>query len=453
MNERRTTRALAARRAFLLGSTGLLAGCSIFNGDFLDDWFGTNKTPIPGKREAVLAGSHALDVDPADASPVTLPPPVANADWAQPGGSLTHAMGNLQAGSVLIEAWHGDIGVGGGYRRKLTSTPLVADGRVYTMDSDANVAAFDLQTGSRLWRTDTQAKTSRSTNIGGGITSHGGIVYAATGRGDLVAIDGAKGGITWRAVLAMPARSAPSWANGLLYVVTVDDQVLAMSDKDGSKVWAYQATNASTSLLGQPAPAVSDGLVVAGFGSGDLAALRADSGVVVWTDSLALASGRASVANLSAIHGMPVIDRGVVYAIGLGGLMLSLDLRSGRRLWERAIGGSETPWLAGDWIFVLTADQQLVCLRRADGHVRWVSDLPRYGNPEKLRNPITWTGPLLAGGRLVLAGDNKQAMAVSPVDGKVLGTHTLSGPASVPPVLASGALLLITDNGDLLALR
>ena len=44
--------------------------------------------------------------------------------------------------------------------------------------------------------------------------------------------------------------------------------------------------------------------------------------------------------------------------------MVCLDLRSGRRLWEREVGGSETPWLAGDWLFVQTLDQSLQDLVR-----------------------------------------------------------------------------------------
>jgi outer membrane protein assembly factor BamB len=450
--------AAATRRGLLrlsatVASTVALTGCSLFNGDLLDDWFGAHKDPLPGKREPVLASSHALDVDPAFKTPVTLPAPDVNAEWPQPGRNPQHLIGNLATSGRLAEAWRGDIGVGGGYRRKLTATPLVADGRVFTMDSDANVAAFDLRSGARLWRCDTRGEDDRSTNVGGGISSHGGFVYAATGRAEILAIDAAHGGIKWRKPLAMAARSAPTWVDGLLYIATIDDQMLAVSDKDGSQVWSYQATNAVTSVLGQPAPAFGDGIVVGGFGSGDVAALRADTGVVVWTDSLAAGSGRSNIANLSAVHALPVIDQGVVFAIGLGGLILANDLRSGRRLWERDIAGTDTPCVAGDWIFLITADQQIVALARVDGQVRWVGQLPRYQNAAKQRDPIIWTGPVLTGQRLVAVGDNGEAVAIDPTSGEVTGSHKLSGPASVAPIVAAETLLVVSDDGQLLALR
>jgi outer membrane protein assembly factor BamB len=321
------------------------------------------------------------------------------------------------------------------------------------MDSDARLAAFDLGHGGRLWDVDTQGPHNRSTNVGGGITSQAGRLYAATGRGDVLAVDAATGKTLWRNTLDAPARSAPTWSDGLLYVVTLDGQIVALSDKDGSRAWNYQAGNPETSVLGAPAPAVANGLVVAGFGSGDLICLRAPTGAVVWADNLGAANGRNSLANLSAIHGLPVIDAGRVFAIGLGGLMLSLDLRAGRRLWLREIAGSETPWLAGDFLFLITADQQLVALTRDGGQVRWVSQLPRYRNMEKLRDPVLWTGPVMAGSRLLLAGDNGQLLTADPANGRLGTPLDLQHPVSVPPIVAGGALLMVTDDAQLLALR
>ena len=43
--------------------------------------------------------------------------------------------------------------------------------------------------------------------------------------------------------------------------------------------------------------------------------------------------GRVTATDLSSIRGAPVIDGGTVYAVGLGGLIVAIDLRSGRRVW------------------------------------------------------------------------------------------------------------------------
>jgi outer membrane protein assembly factor BamB len=445
--------ALIGRRAALLLSAGALAGCSVFNGDIFDDWFGTSKKPLPGKREPVLATQPGFAVDPNPAVQVTLPPMTANADWPQMGGDATHAMGHLATSGRLTEAWRADIGDGGGYRRRLTAQPVVAAGHVFTMDSDANVDAFDLRNGARIWRTETRAKKNRSTNLGGGIAWNNGTVYVSTGRADVLALDAAKGSVRWRVQIDMPARSAPTFADGRLHVTTIDDRLITLSADDGHRMWAYQAANPQTSVLGAAAPAVKDGLVVAGFGTGALITLRADTGAVAWSESLAGTGGRSSLVDLSAVQGMPVIDRDRVFAVSLGGIMLSLDLRTGRRLWERDVASSQTPWVVGDWIFLISTDQQLAAMSREDGRVQWLTDLPRWKNTKKQRDPVEWIGPILTHERLIVASNNNQALTVDPFTGVISGQHKLPGPASVSPVVASGMLFLVSDDGTLIALH
>lgn len=434
------------RRTALLAPLAL-GGCSV-----LDNLFGSSKDPLPGRREQVGLTRRGLEVDPADTRTITLPPAADVPVWPQPGGGPAHVGGHV-AVPGFNPAWRASIGTGGGYRRKVTAQPIVIPGRAVTMDSDGLVSAIDMQNGSRIWRTDTQGEKDRSTNVGGGVSYADGTVFATTGRAEIMGLDAASGAIKWRSPLGAPARSAATVADGRLMVLTLDDRVQAFTAANGERQWNYQAATSATTLFGQAAPAYSDGLLVAGFGSGDLVALRADTGALAWTDSLASARGRGSLVDLSGVRALPVIDGGRVFAIGGGGLMVSLDLRSGRRLWEREIGGLQTPWLAGEWIFVQTLDETLAAIGRDDGRVRWVSDLPRYDDPEKRRDPLFWTGPVLAGGKLILAGSNGFAFSVDPRTGRVLGKAELRDAASVAPVAAAGTLLVVTDDGTLQAFR
>jgi outer membrane protein assembly factor BamB len=443
------------RRAALLGTLGIstltgLSGCGIW-----DEWFGATKPPLPGRRETVMAVRRGMSVDEGGDRRITLPPPVRNAGWPQAGGNPAHMMGHLAASERLSRAWSADIGKGGGYRRKILAQPVAADGLVYMMDSDAVVSAFSIDTGSRAWRVDTKDEDADSTNIGGGMAISGGVLYAVNGLADLVALDAKTGKQRYRQNLPSPPRSAPTVADGRLFFTTIDDRLLALAAEDGRQLWTYQSRISQTAMLGQPAPAYADGIVIAGFGSGDLVALRAESGGIAWSDSLGAARARTAIVDLSAIRGMPVISNGRIYVIGVGGLMAALDLRAGRRLWSREVGGTETPWLAGDWLFVLSSEQQLAAINTTDGRIAWVTDLPRWEDEEKSKDPIHWVGPVLAGDRLVVAssGGEREALAVSPYTGKILGRQSLSGNASLTPVVAAGTLFQITDDATLVALR
>jgi outer membrane protein assembly factor BamB len=80
--------------------------------------------------------------------------------------------------------------------------------------------------------------------------------------------------------------------------------------------------------------------------------------------------------------------------------------------------------------------------------------LPRLEDPDEPTSaPITWTGPILVGDRLLLAGSNGEALAMSPYNGEILGRIELSGPVLIPPVVADGTVFILTENADLLAYR
>ncbi len=417
---------------------------------FSDD---ADKKVLPGKREAAL-GNVASDMAQADSAhlpPIIVPPVVRNADWPQPGGVPTHVMGNLAGG--FKPAWTARIGVGGGYRAKLTAQPVVLGGRVFTMDTTALVSAFDLRTGEPLWQRVTQAKDSRSSNIAGGIVAGAGVVYVVTGRGDALALAADSGKVVWRSELAMPARSLPTLGDGRLYVGLIDGRLVALDIHGGRQLWSYQASEAPLIVLGQPAPAYAEGLVVAGFASGEVTALRADTGSLAWTDNLGAGGGRSASTDVSSVHATPVIEGGTVYAVGLAGLTVALDLRSGRRVWERSIGGGQMPWLAGDWIYMVDNDQQLLAMTRSEGRVRWVADLPHYTNEKKHTGPLFWSGPALVNYRLVMTGDRGQVLYANPVTGVVTGGLDLPAAGAVPPVVASGTVLILSDDGTLTALR
>ena len=206
-------------------------------------------------------------------------------------------------------------------------------------------------------------------------------------------------------------------------------------------------------ILGASSPAAAQGTVVAGFSSGELNAYRYENGQNLWQDALARTSISTSVTQLSDIDADPVIDSGRVYAVGQGGRMVAIELITGQRVWEINVAGISTPWVAGDWIFVVTDDARLLALSRTTGGIRWMTQLTRYRDAKDKKGRIDWVGPILAGDRLVLANSAGQIVYVSPTDGRVLTTQDTRMPVSLQPIVANNTLYVLHDNGQLTAWR
>jgi outer membrane protein assembly factor BamB len=316
------------------------------------------------------------------------------------------------------------------------------------------VRAFDARTGAQAWVTQTpDIRGDEPALYGGGIAYDKGRIFASNGLGYVAALDERNGGVIWKVRPGGPLRGAPSVGLGAVYVVSQDNQIYSLSETDGSTNWSQAASLEIAGIFGSASPAVGQGTVVAGFSSGELNAYRYENGRQVWSDALQRTSISTSVSSLSDIDADPVIDSGQVFAVGQGGRMVAMDLVTGQRIWELNIAGIDTPWVAGDWVFVITDEDKLLCISRLNGHVRWINQLPQWIKPKSKKGEVDYSGPILAGGRLIVTGTNGSIINVDPTTGAFQSQTSVGAPISLSPVVANSTLYILDDRGRLLAYR
>jgi len=433
-----------------LAAASILAGCGI-----LGESRGPKGTPTLGERIPVLSGEAAVEVDAELADiPVTVPAAAVNAEWTHSGGSASRTLGHVSLGASPAPAWSVSVGQGSSSNVRLGAAPVIGDNRIYVMDTQAVVRAISPDNGAVIWQRQlTSPQASARTLFGGGVTFSGGRLYAVNGAGDAAALDAATGNIVWQVRPGGPLRGSPTVGGDTVYVVSQDNQLFALNTASGEQRWAVSGSAESSGVFGVASPAFAQSTVVAGYSSGELSAYRYENGQEVWSDALARTTVTTQVHALTDIDADPVVDQGRVYAIGQGGRMVAVELNTGQRLWELSIAGIGMPWVAGDWIFVITDQAQLIAIARATGRVRWISQLQRWRDQEDRRGTITWRGPVLAGGRLVLVNTLGQIVFASPADGSVQATVAGRAPISLPPVVANDTLYILDDAGRLTAYR
>ncbi|RIV89294.1 PQQ-binding-like beta-propeller repeat protein [Aurantiacibacter zhengii] len=451
MNLRRPNRTWATRIAAPLMALAL-AGCAggLFGGGKDDD-----ETPTNGNRIPILSRiATDISADPALANvTVVVPTATTNETWPQAGGNAAKVAGHVTLSNNPARAWTASIS-GTTKTRRLAASPVVGAGKLFVVDTQAEIHAFDAQTGARRWRHQIEVTGDlEDATFGGGAAYNEGRVYATNGVGDVVALDAETGAEIWRVKPAGPLRGGPTIAFNEVFVMTQDNQVFALRTEDGAIVWQRAAASGQSGVFGVAAPAAAQGTVVAGFSTGELVAYRYENGRELWSDALARTSISTQVGTLTDVDADPIIDQGRVYALGQGGRMAAYELLTGQRIWELTLAGISTPTVIGEWVFTLTDEAQLLAIQRGTGRIRWITQLDRWRDAEDREGPIFWTGPVLASGRLWVASSRGYVKSLDVMTGEVFDFTRLDDGVSLPPVVANNMLYILDDKGRIHAYR
>ncbi len=408
---------------------------------------------LPGEREAIRPAETGEAVEVAAVPPLAIPQPQQNANWGHLNGNPTHLAPSVVLNTQLARQWSVSLGQGSSRRARLVSSPVVSDGRVFALDAAAQLTAVSTA-GDVLWRTNLTPEGERGTEgFGGGIAAERGLLVVTTGFGEVLRLDPATGGILWRAEAEGAFRAAPTLAEDKVIAVARGDLAYGVDLESGTIDWRIQGVGQGAGLVGGASPAVRGPLAVLPFQSGEVRATLVRNGLTVWT--AAVTGGRRDLARsrISDISGDPVIDNDVVYVSNQAGRLVALDRRNGARLWTEQDGAYGPALVVGDSLFVVSDASELLRVSARDGTVLWRKALPTFQNPQRERGPITHFGPLLAGGRLIVASSDRLLRSFDPTTGTPLGDISLPGAATAQPAIAGGVLYVVTDNGTLHALR
>ncbi len=483
-----TTVTRVLKTALVLGLAASLASCASARRLIpfgLGDTDEPQATASEGERISILSFEQQL----APAAGLAgrdffLPGPVAATAWPLPGGTVENSIEHVIAAPEFAVAWRRRIGAGSADRRQVMAPVVAEGGRVFVMDGESTVTAVDAGTGAIVWKVDVKPDGreasggasvfglpvpfvpgtgggSLSGGFGGGVAVGGGKVFVASGYRTMSALDAATGAVLWTQAVDVPLHGAPTVAGNRVYVVDVDNQIIAFNTTTGLQDWSYRGIVEPARILRASSPAVSGDTVIAPFSSGEVVALRASNGQPVWNQVLSRTSRTSALSEIRDIAGRPVISRGFVYAVSHSGVLQSMDIRTGQPKWTLPVAGVNAPLPAGDVVYVVSKSGELTVVNRDTGAVYWTRDLNEgrvrqegglFGLFDRTVRP-EWSGPILASNRLVLVNSDGEAVAFDPKTGAQTATLNLGAPAYIAPAAYNGALYVLTDDGELVSIR
>ena len=413
-----------------------------------------------GETDVILPGER-FDIRPQQnivnqSLPISLPGQVANAAWTHRNGNASHQISHAALSSTPQQLFAASIGEGDSLRARITADPVVSNGVVYTLDARATVTATATN-GSRLWSVNlTPGNDGARDASGGGVAVAGGRVFVTTGFGEIVMLDAASGGEIWTQDLDAPGASAPTVFGDLAYIVGRDGTGWALDVANGRISWQLTATPALGVFAGGAGVAVDSEIAIFPFPSGEVIATFPEGGLRRWSTVVSGARTGSAAATISDIAGDPVIRGNSVYVGNFSGQIVKIDVSNGDRIWTANEGAVSPVWPVGNAVFALNDLNELVRLNDSDGSPVWKVQLPGlleagiFGGSNEV---VAHYGPILAGGRLIVASSDGLIRQFDPVSGALVGTVAIAGGAATNPVVAGQTLYVVSKTGQLHAFR
>ena len=410
---------------------------------------------LPGERIAVTQQVEHLSANQqAMAEGAGLSAPLTTLTASHPGLNAGHAGGHLALDLPLDERWDVEIGTGGDEFVEL-AVPVVGAGHVFAVSASGEISAIEIETGNLSWRVSIEDfEDDVIPGIAGGLAISGSTVFVHGGGHNLAALSVEDGSVIWSQRFQLPLRGGPTvYAKKALAVTDIDANLFMLRIDNGSVLWDRAGLPSGTIVYGAPSPAIYDNQIAVAAHGGELSLLDADNGDVIWSDNLATFNPRTPLQGLGDIRAHPVHDGGLVFAVSQSGRTAAFAVRSGLLLWELPIGGIEMPWVAGDSVFIVTLDGRLYAIRRNDGAIRWVAELPGalpIGAVAAEDIP-RYVGPVVAAGKVIIVAEDGNILLFNADTGALEDEADVGGRIVTAPQLAAGMMFVLDNSGTLTA--
>ncbi len=395
-----------------------------------------------------------------------IPNPTTVANWPVAGGPPGALIQHSDAAKSFQVAWSKSIGAGSKGNTEVLAQPVTNGTLVYTLDGEARVTAFDIASGNTVWSVDLNPHNKRDKSaFGGGLAlTDNGKLFVTSGYRLIDALDASTGAKIWEKPVDTQFHSAPTVNATDVFATDVDNQIFAFDQATGEMKWTYQAIAEPARILKTGAPIVSGDIIYAPFSSGELVALNASTGDPVWEQVLAQSSRTNALSQIRDISGRPVLYNDTVFAASHSGMFAAMNSRTGDQRWQLSTDSINSPWVAGDVVFLVSLQGELLAVSRESGQIYWIKDLNAgaqkmkkgvfgLGREKMVGKVPLWSGPILASNRLIMVNSLGQAVAFDPKTGERQSAINLGGAAYIAPIVSGDTMFVVTDDGKLVAIR
>jgi outer membrane protein assembly factor BamB len=317
--------------------------------------------------------------------------------------------------------------------------PLVVDDKIYTIDLNGLIYQIDAKRGRANWSFETGLPAIAGLS---GDSSH----LVATSRDGEVALYEVKEDsliLSWKKQLSSEIRTQAVLDANQVFVRTGDGKLSALDATSGEIQWTVTRRVPALSLTGNSRPVPVNDLVISGFDNGKLVALERSTGSTAWEATIGSPRGRTEIERLVDLDGYFVIRDGIIYVSSFQGNLAAVTANTGQVIWSREFSSSKAIAADQEALYLVDDHSHLWSIDRRTGSSFWKQDVL---NARKI------TAAAILGERLIVGDLAGYLHFLRKSDGKLMARIRPAETRYISqPVVNNGVAYVIDVGGNLTA--
>ena len=221
-----------------------------------------------------------------------------------------------------------------------------------------------------------------------------GIVVVSDIQGNVIALDQKDGSKLWSSNVKGEVLSKAAIDAQIVVVKTGSGELLGLDKENGDIQWSYRSTLPLLTVRGSSSPVIEDDKVYVSFDNGRLGVFQINSGFPIWDGAISYVSGVSELENLIDSDSDPVIDGGLIYTTNYQGNLNIFDTTQKRSVWSYETSSFHSPVITRGMLTVVEADSEIRSFSLKTLQESWVSD--DYKNRD-LSNAVNFKGNMIIG--------------------------------------------------------
>lgn len=315
---------------------------------------------------------------------------------------------------------------------------LVADykNKLVTVTSSGTLTLVN-QNGEIAWRKNTDINFSSTPVV------EGDDIIIGTSDAKVVSFNAITGKVNWKSNVTGEVLATPTVKDGVIYIHTLDGKVNALDKNTGNKIWQHGTNSPTLVLRKSGSPVVIGDKVLLGSSSGSVVSLKKETGVVDWEQEIGSTVGLGEIQRMKDISADVIVADGKVFAVSFQGNLAALSADTGYILWTKDISSFVGMTKNKDSLYIADNNGYVWCVETSQGIVRW--------KQKELQGRFL-SKPVIYKNYVAVGDDDGFLHLLSKEDGSILSRKKVgNNPIEEQPVIKGENIIIPQKGGSLTA--